>query len=314
MIHMRHALVAGIALATFQTFTASAQNARSFVSRNGSDAAACTLAAPCKSFAGAHARTNAKGVINCLDPAEYGALVITKSITINCEAARASVEAPFNGYGIQLSTAPSDRVTISGVDIEGALFSNGIALAGSPLGELHVSDVSINGCAIGILFAPTNISQLVVKDSRISGNASEGLFVSPQTTGAANVHLSRVRLENNGVGLHAYGFGSAIGVNINMQDGLVAGNANFGVQANTGSGKAPVAISITSTQISGNFGPGLEADAAGGSALIRVNASMITANASAIGASGGGHVRSLGDNHVGANGGGEIFTGRDSLK
>jgi hypothetical protein len=47
---------------------AQAQNTRSWVSAaTGNNASLCTRAAPCQTFAGALAKTNAGGTINCVD-------------------------------------------------------------------------------------------------------------------------------------------------------------------------------------------------------------------------------------------------------
>ena len=53
------------------------------MSAHGSDANACTLLAPCKTFADAILQTTAGGIIDVLDPDGYGAVTIDKSITIN---------------------------------------------------------------------------------------------------------------------------------------------------------------------------------------------------------------------------------------
>src|ERR1700752_1196790 len=64
---------------------AQAQATRTWVSGVGDDANPCSRTAPCKTFAGAISKTAAGGEINCLDPGGYGAVTITKSITIDCE-------------------------------------------------------------------------------------------------------------------------------------------------------------------------------------------------------------------------------------
>src|SRR5262249_54412423 len=61
---------------------AQAQANRTFVSGQGSDSNPCSLAAPCRSFAGALAQTNAGGEITVLDSAGYGTVTINKSVTI----------------------------------------------------------------------------------------------------------------------------------------------------------------------------------------------------------------------------------------
>ena len=49
----------------------------------GDDANPCSRTAPCKTFAGAISKTAVNGEIDCLDPGGFGALTITKSITID---------------------------------------------------------------------------------------------------------------------------------------------------------------------------------------------------------------------------------------
>src|SRR5271170_779269 len=71
--------------------TASAQATRTWVSGVGDDANPCSRTAPCKTFAGAIAKTAAAGEINCLDPGGFGAVTIVKSMTIACQAGTAGV-------------------------------------------------------------------------------------------------------------------------------------------------------------------------------------------------------------------------------
>src|SRR5579871_4492376 len=65
------------------TAPAHAQASRTWVSGVGDDVNPCSRTAPCKTFAGAISKTAAGGEINCLDPGGFGALTITKSITID---------------------------------------------------------------------------------------------------------------------------------------------------------------------------------------------------------------------------------------
>src|SRR5450631_1958835 len=95
---------------------AQAQNARSFVSGHGSDAAACTLASPCRTLAAAFAVTNASGEIDVLDPAGYGALTINKAISIvNDGVGTAGVIVPSAGTGITINAGSSDAVSLRGL-------------------------------------------------------------------------------------------------------------------------------------------------------------------------------------------------------
>src|ERR1700683_2759930 len=70
--------VVGLAIAP-----AHAQATRTWVSGVGDDANPCSRTAPCKTFAGAISKTATGGEIDNLDQGGYGALTITKSITID---------------------------------------------------------------------------------------------------------------------------------------------------------------------------------------------------------------------------------------
>src|ERR1700742_3141336 len=84
--------VAGALLALSLVATAaSAQASRTWVSGVGDDANPCSRTAPCKTFAGAISKTAVNGEINCLDPGGFGAVTITKSITLDCHEIFSSI-------------------------------------------------------------------------------------------------------------------------------------------------------------------------------------------------------------------------------
>ena len=62
---------------------AQAQATRTWVSGVGDDVNPCSRTAPCKTYAGAISKTARDGEISTLDPGGFGAITITKSITIN---------------------------------------------------------------------------------------------------------------------------------------------------------------------------------------------------------------------------------------
>jgi hypothetical protein len=62
---------------------ASAQATRTWVSAVGDDANPCSRTAPCKTWAGAISKTADGGEIDAMDDADFGAVTITKSITLN---------------------------------------------------------------------------------------------------------------------------------------------------------------------------------------------------------------------------------------
>src|SRR6185437_7097286 len=121
-------LAVGLAFAaTLSAAPAQAQNTRSFVSGHGSDGAACTLAAPCRTLAHAFSLTNAGGEIDVLDAAGYGALTINKAISIvNDGVGTAGVIVPSGGTGVIINAGPGDAVSLRGLSIEGG----GVGLMG----------------------------------------------------------------------------------------------------------------------------------------------------------------------------------------
>src|SRR6185503_285716 len=70
---------------------AQAQATRTWVSGVGDDANPCSRTATCKTFAGAISKTATCGEIDVLDPGGFGAVTITKSITIDGEGTMASI-------------------------------------------------------------------------------------------------------------------------------------------------------------------------------------------------------------------------------
>src|SRR5215469_9168298 len=93
---------------------------RTFVSGNGSDANPCSLAAPCRSFAGALAQTSPGGEIAVLDTAGYGAVTITKPISIvNEEGVEAGITVT-SGDGITINAGASDVINLRGLTLVGA--------------------------------------------------------------------------------------------------------------------------------------------------------------------------------------------------
>src|SRR5204862_6948441 len=76
-------MLGAIFVAFSQAPSAYAQASRTWVSGVGDDANPCSRTAPCKTFAGAISKTAAGGEIDALDPSGFGAVTITKAITID---------------------------------------------------------------------------------------------------------------------------------------------------------------------------------------------------------------------------------------
>jgi hypothetical protein len=209
---------------------AQAQATRTWVSGVGDDANPCSRTAPCKTFAGAISKTAPGGEINVLDPGGFGAVTITKPITISSEGFEAGVlVSGTNGIIVNVPNG-TDVVVLRGLDIEGL----GTGLSGITVltgGTVFVEKCTINRFTTGINFVPTVAnSQLHVVDSIVrnngTGNTGGGILVGPTGSGTVKASLDRVRLENNVFGLKTQGSS-----NTTVNDSVAAGNAFAGLSS-----------------------------------------------------------------------------------
>src|SRR6185503_11831748 len=114
------ALVATAVVATAGlSAPAAAQATRTWVSGVGDDANPCSRTAPCKTFAGAISKTAPGGEINVLDPGGFGALTITKAISIICDYTEGGVLVS-GSNGFIINAGASDTIYLSGLDFHGA--------------------------------------------------------------------------------------------------------------------------------------------------------------------------------------------------
>src|SRR6185436_15877281 len=128
---------ATLAMAALWATGAQAQATRTWVSGVGDDVNPCSRTAPCKTFAGAISKTSTGGEINVLDPGGFGAVTITKSITISSEGFEAGVLVS-GSNGIIINAAASSHVVLRGLDFEGqGTGTDGIKVTGA-LASLHI--------------------------------------------------------------------------------------------------------------------------------------------------------------------------------
>ena len=235
-------LCAGLMAATM----AHAQATRTWVSGVGDDANPCSRTAPCKTFAGAISKTAAGGEISVLDPGGFGAVTITKSITINGDGTLAGILSAGTN-GIIINAAAADKVVLRSLSINGAGTGlNGIRyLAGGQVviedstitgvttrgidvqvpsgGTLIVRNVTISRAATGIFMSSTSGSIVATIDELGADGLTTGLEVS--TNGFAIVRNSSFTRNNTGVLV------SVSGANANIDSSMISFNGT-GVNAN----------------------------------------------------------------------------------
>lgn len=265
---------------------AQAQATRTWVSGVGDDVNPCSRTAPCKTFAGAISKTAAGGEISVLDPAGFGAVTITKSITIEGGGIRGSITASLVN-GIIVNAGANDVVRIRNISINGV--GNGINgiryLAGK---TLHVENVNIQGFTsngIDVRLGANN-GNLTVKDSYITNCGVAGVRMET-TTGTATASLDNVRLQACQFGLDVFSGQATI------SNSVASHNTGIGIVA-----ESTGAINVVSTTISNN---GTGVSGFSGTALIRLSNSAILNNATGINVAAGTTVATFQNNIFAGN-------------
>ncbi|MFL6209388.1 MAG: right-handed parallel beta-helix repeat-containing protein [Pyrinomonadaceae bacterium] len=308
MSKLRYAIQALVLITVTLAFAslAQAQATRTWVSGVGDDVNPCSRTAPCKTFAGAISKTAIAGEIDCLDPGGFGAVTITKSITIDGGGTFASVLASgTTGVNVTITTTttadPKQHVILRRLSINGTGTST---CSGSTCG-LPTGIRAINFTAG---------KKLSVESCVIMGFVNEGIRASLTASGS-NLFIKDTNITNCATGINlTTSSGNLVAIMDNvklegMTNGLVMGaNANgtlrnSSVMLNTGVGVtmgSAANISIEHTVINHN-GTGLQPGA--GSQTDLSNTTIIGNGSFGISNS-GGTVFSHGNNQFNLNGGG----------
>ena len=274
-----------------------AQATRTWVSGVGDDVNPCSRTAPCKTFAGAISKTATNGEINCLDPGGYGAVTITKSITIDCEDTQGSILAAGTNGVIVNITAGTDtkkHVRLRGLSINGA--SNTAAVSG-----------------VRVLAA----NFVSVEDTVIDGFQNHGISVET-TSGTPKIEVDRVTIRGMvGNGINTFVTGGTVnlaisnsvfsststGVNLSsntkatIRDSSAVNNA-------TGLAAFSAEMNVFNCMISGNT-TGIFANA---SSTFRLYGNIVTSNGTGLSSS-GGSILSSSNNQVDGNTTNGVVTG-----
>jgi hypothetical protein len=276
------------------------QASRTWVSGVGDDANPCSRTAPCKTFAGAISKTAAGGEIDALDPGGFGAVTITKAITID-------------GGGGQVAS-----VLVLG--------TNGIVVAAGANDVVILRNLRINGVSSGLNGIQFNSGKdLNVENCYIFGFTQNGINITLNQSSQASVHIINSVVKNNtGVGIRATNAQSpAVQVGIDHSDIMLSAtgveaaqhsrvrvNSSIIQHASSQGGLADDAVSgdailnITNSDISFN-GNGVTAGPGAGVTAVVVAYSSVTYNSgAAFNAAGAGNFSYSNTNRVSSNGGG----------
>ena len=272
-------LCVSFSLASFST--AVGQENRTFISALGDDANNCRRVTPCKTFAGAITRTNPGGEIDVLDTGGFGAIPITKPVTIDGGGFVAG--ALVSGTNVVVVNAGSDDVVIlKHLSIEtvpgpnGELGTNGIRVI--KVGALFVIDCLIKNFGNhGIDFEPSTGGKLFVTDSNIvnngTGSLDAGIFVKSGSTQTAVAVVEHTKIERNRNGIVAKDRSQ-----VSISNSVIAENRTFGLLAAPDS-NTPVEVNVESSISTLNkIGIRSGSCTAKGPAIVRISNVSVTNN------------------------------------
>ncbi|HEX8468768.1 MAG TPA: hypothetical protein VF620_13285 [Allosphingosinicella sp.] len=290
---------------------AAAQATRTWVSGVGDDVNPCSRTAPCKTFAGAISKTAAGGEINCLDPGGFGAVTITKSMTIDCHYTEGGALA--GGNGITVNALSTDTVVIRGLDIFGVNPpSNGVRVLVAA--AVHIEDCVIRrfnaANSFGISFQPSGTTNLYVTNTRVTHNGNGatggGMLIKPTGTGNARATVQNTQIQHNtnyGISVDTTGSSASGSVALVLDSSQVTGSSVTGINALAPVGAAPIFGMVTNSIIAHNVLAGYNGD--GSTVTFRFGNNTITGNsfggASAVQSQNGAVARSYFDNRLDGN-------------
>jgi hypothetical protein len=315
------AVIAALTLAS----AASAQATRTWISGVGDDVNPCSRTAPCKTFAGAISKTAAGGEIDTLDPGGFGAVTVTKAMTLADEGVGEAgiLTAGTAAIVVNCATDPNCVVIVRGLIIDGGPIGSN-----TPYGIRFVAGraLIVQNCAIrnvsysqgyGIAFQPnaTQAEMLFVDNTVLNtdgglGGSGGGIFVQPPSgSPTVTVSITNSQSSENGFGVRTdSSFMSGGSISTAISDSELNGNAGAGAAAIT-NGITPVAntVTIARTTIAHN-NVGLNAN--GPQATIHIGNSMMFDNATGAKTVATGVIDSFGGNQFYNNptGGGPSLT------
>lgn len=228
---------------------ARAQATRTWISGVGDDANPCSRTAPCKTFAGAISKTAVGGEIDALDPGGFGAVTITKSITLDGGGSN-------GGQVASILVSGTNGIVINGTGIVVTLRNlglDGLQTGGSNGGlsgvniisaaAVHMENVAIvNGFSQnGVLVAANASTQLTMNNVTITDVTGPGVSVGT-SSGNAVADLRNVHIWNCAPGI----LGTAGSV-VTIQDSIVSANGTA-IKETTGGAQ----INVIASQLNSN--------------------------------------------------------------
>jgi len=253
-------LAAAAYMATVYSAAAQVTDNTRYVSINGNNANACTLAAPCRTLQHGIDMTPIGGELRILDSGVYGGrAVIRRALTVSGNGNTVYLGSPIN-----IAAEPTSLVALRGLVLDGQGQEHGIIIGGKTE-AVHIERCVIQGFIGDGIHGSARV-KLVVLDTVSRFNRGSGLRV-PFNDVASSVTIDNSRFDNNNLtGIEVSSVGHTA-----ISRSVASGNST-GIFASNGT------VTVTSTMVTQNQFEGLVAR---GGATMTVESSVSNGNGAA---------------------------------
>jgi hypothetical protein len=278
------ALLGALFVAGLAIVPAQAQATRTWISGVGDDANPCSRTAPCKTFAGAISKTSTGGEIDALDPGGFGALTITKSITLDGGGGQVASILVSGTPGITVNAAGGviiiRNLRFNGLLNSGAAGTTGISIVAAAAVVVEKCDVFGFAQAAIQATVSTGTLALKVQESTLNNNGS-GVSVKPSGGAIVNASIERTHGDaSTGGGIRVDGTNGGSS-NVAISDSSFSLNGSLAVNAVSGP-SGNVKVDLTRVVIANNNGAGVQSNnGTGGTSIVTVGQSILSNNTSA---------------------------------
>ncbi len=285
-----------------ETRAASSPAAQIWVSRTGSDTAAGSRTAPCKTLAAALEKVAPGGEIRLLGGSgDPGPVKVTKAVTIDGGSDGAELSAGVT-TGIVVEAGAQDAVVLRGLQLKGTpggdATTNGVRFLSG--GSLRVEKCVLSGWGgFGIEFAPTaGAAKLAIAECTVRENRTGGVLVKPTAPAAsATATIEKTQLDKNQFNLRV-----EAGAKVTIKGTTSANAKTNGILVFTAQAAPTAEVDLIDSVAKGNGTNGIKSEGPGSS--VRLQGVVVTANHTGLNASAGGAIVWQKNNRVMANGAG----------
>jgi hypothetical protein len=265
----------------------------------GNDSNACSRTAPCQTFAAALAQTAAGGEIDVLDPGDFGAVTITKAITLDGGGSQFASIPTSGTSGITISAGSTDVVILRNLQFNGTGSggTEGVAINSAAKVIIEKCDIfGFSGAAIQVIVS-TGTLALTVQESTLHNNGG-ALGIKPSGGAVVTASIERTHADGStGGGIRVDGTAGGSST-IAISDSSISLNASNGLNAVSGP-SGNVQVDLTRVVVADNGEAGVQANnSTGGTSVVTVGNSILSNNGSAWSIVGGATLLDFKNNQV----------------